>query len=161
MYIYLHFNWSAYYLWKIGDCRTSSKIWLTYEEKKKWGGEGCLEPLQWCYPNKTIGKHDTALSRCTHKDAVFSQVFLQLTRDDLEPKESETWSVSESVMENDMFASRDSIPDDFNNTYLGEKASKWAVRTSLDSWSSLWNISSMTCTSPNTPWKLWTLKAHL
>uniref|UniRef100_A0A8C2Q8X7 ATP-binding cassette, sub-family A (ABC1), member 12 n=1 Tax=Cyprinus carpio TaxID=7962 RepID=A0A8C2Q8X7_CYPCA len=40
-----------------------------------------------------------------------------------EPKESETWSVSESVMENDMFASRDSIPDDFNNTYLGEKAS--------------------------------------
>ncbi|KTG45579.1 hypothetical protein cypCar_00012024 [Cyprinus carpio] len=56
-------------------------------------------------------------------DTTLEEVFLQLTRDDLEPKESETWSVSESVMENDMFASRDSIPDDFNNTYLGEKAS--------------------------------------
>ncbi|XP_059356413.1 glucosylceramide transporter ABCA12-like [Carassius carassius] len=56
-------------------------------------------------------------------DTTLEEVFLQLTRDDLEPKESDTWSVSESVIANDMFASRDSIPDEFNNTYLGEKAS--------------------------------------
>uniref|UniRef100_A0A672RR46 ATP binding cassette subfamily A member 12 n=1 Tax=Sinocyclocheilus grahami TaxID=75366 RepID=A0A672RR46_SINGR len=56
-------------------------------------------------------------------DTTLEEVFLQLTRDDLEPKERETWSVSESVIANDMFASRDSIPDDLNSTYLGEKAS--------------------------------------
>ncbi|KAK2904797.1 hypothetical protein Q8A67_006596 [Cirrhinus molitorella] len=56
-------------------------------------------------------------------DTTLEEVFLQLTRDDMEPKESETWSVSESVIANDMYASRDSIPDDLNSTYLGEKAS--------------------------------------
>ncbi len=55
-------------------------------------------------------------------NTLFSQVFLQLTRDDLESNESETRSVSESV--NDMFVSGDSIPDDLNSTYLTEKASK-------------------------------------
>ncbi|XP_043104736.1 uncharacterized protein abca12 isoform X2 [Puntigrus tetrazona] len=49
-------------------------------------------------------------------DTTLEEVFLQLTRDDLKPKENETWSVSESVMVNDM-------SDDFNSTYLGEKAS--------------------------------------
>ncbi|XP_052462825.1 uncharacterized protein abca12 isoform X2 [Carassius gibelio] len=56
-------------------------------------------------------------------DTTLEEVFLQLTRDNMEPTESETWSVSESVIANDMFASRDSIPDDLNNTYLGDKAS--------------------------------------
>lgn len=56
-------------------------------------------------------------------DTTLEEVFLQLTRDDLEPKESETWSVSESVIENDMFASRDSLSEDSNSMYLGEKAS--------------------------------------
>lgn len=44
----------------------------------------------------------------------------------MEPIESETLSVSESVITNDMCASRDSIPDDINSMYLGEKASKWS-----------------------------------
>uniref|UniRef100_A0A8C2E503 ATP-binding cassette, sub-family A (ABC1), member 12 n=1 Tax=Cyprinus carpio TaxID=7962 RepID=A0A8C2E503_CYPCA len=54
-----------------------------------------------------------------------------------EPTESESWSVSESVTANDIFASRDSIPDDLNSTYFGEKASKWAFMTSLVSFGSL------------------------
>ncbi|XP_050975192.1 uncharacterized protein abca12 isoform X4 [Labeo rohita] len=62
-------------------------------------------------------------------DTTLEEVFLQLTRDDMEPKESETWSVSESVIANDMFASRDSIPDDLNSAYLGEKASLTGTST--------------------------------
>uniref|UniRef100_A0A673IZB5 ATP-binding cassette, sub-family A (ABC1), member 12 n=1 Tax=Sinocyclocheilus rhinocerous TaxID=307959 RepID=A0A673IZB5_9TELE len=38
-----------------------------------------------------------------------------IIRYNMEPTESETWSVSESVIANDMFASRDSIPDDLNS----------------------------------------------
>ncbi|KTF79133.1 hypothetical protein cypCar_00033281 [Cyprinus carpio] len=57
------------------------------------------------------------------------EVFLQLTRDNMEPTESETWSVSESVTANDIFASRDSIPDDLNSTYFGEKASLTGTST--------------------------------
>jgi len=42
----------------------------------------------------------------------------------MEPRDSDTFSVSESVIVNDICASRDSIPDDINSMYLGEKASK-------------------------------------
>lgn len=58
-----------------------------------------------------------------------SQVFLQLTREDMEPEVNSLRSVSESVLVNDMFASRDSVPDDLNSMYLGEKASKWPFKT--------------------------------
>ncbi|XP_065108171.1 uncharacterized protein abca12 [Paramisgurnus dabryanus] len=56
-------------------------------------------------------------------DTTLEEVFLQLTHDDMEPEVSSLHSVSESVVVTDMFASRDSIPDDLNSTYLGEKAS--------------------------------------
>ncbi|XP_048050303.1 glucosylceramide transporter ABCA12 isoform X2 [Megalobrama amblycephala] len=62
-------------------------------------------------------------------DTTLEEVFLQLTRDDMEPTESETLSVSESVIMNDMCASRDSIPDDINSMYLGEKASLTGTST--------------------------------
>uniref|UniRef100_A0A9J8BP67 ATP-binding cassette, sub-family A (ABC1), member 12 n=1 Tax=Cyprinus carpio carpio TaxID=630221 RepID=A0A9J8BP67_CYPCA len=62
-------------------------------------------------------------------DTTLEEVFLQLTRDNMEPTESETWSVSESVTANDIFASRDSIPDDLNSTYFGEKASLTGTST--------------------------------
>nr|XP_055071071.1 uncharacterized protein abca12 [Misgurnus anguillicaudatus] len=56
-------------------------------------------------------------------DTTLEEVFLQLTRDDMEPEVSSLHSVSESVVVNDMFASRESLSDDLNSTYLGEKAS--------------------------------------
>ncbi|KAI7808566.1 uncharacterized protein abca12 isoform X2 [Triplophysa rosa] len=56
-------------------------------------------------------------------DTTLEEVFLQLTRDDMEPEVNSLPSVSESVLVNDLFASRDSIPDDINSMYLGEKAS--------------------------------------
>ena len=47
---------------------------------------------------------------------IYFQVFLQLTRDDLEPVEDRPCTVSES---------RDSLQDDANGSmYFGEKASK-------------------------------------
>ncbi|XP_067300426.1 uncharacterized protein abca12 isoform X2 [Pseudorasbora parva] len=62
-------------------------------------------------------------------DTTLEEVFLQLTQDDMDHKESETLSVSESVMVNDIYASRDSIPDDINSMYLGEKASLTGTST--------------------------------
>ncbi|XP_052004328.1 uncharacterized protein abca12 [Xyrauchen texanus] len=56
-------------------------------------------------------------------DTTLEEVFLQLTRDDMEPERSGACSVSENVTVNDTFAYRDSIPDDLNSMYLGEKAS--------------------------------------
>ncbi|KAK7169397.1 hypothetical protein R3I93_005384 [Phoxinus phoxinus] len=61
-------------------------------------------------------------------DTTLEEVFLQLTQDDIEPRESDTFSVSESVMVNDMCASRDSIPDDINSI-LGERASLTGTST--------------------------------
>ncbi|KAG1952045.1 ATP-binding cassette sub-family A member 12 isoform X3 [Pimephales promelas] len=62
-------------------------------------------------------------------DTTLEEVFLQLTRDDMEPRDSDTFSVSESVIVNDICASRDSIPDDINSMYLGEKASLTGTST--------------------------------
>ncbi|XP_072542326.1 glucosylceramide transporter ABCA12 [Salminus brasiliensis] len=55
-------------------------------------------------------------------DTTLEEVFLQLTRDDLEQVEDRPCTVSESVQE--MAASRDSLQDDINSSmYFGEKAS--------------------------------------
>ncbi|XP_051999206.1 glucosylceramide transporter ABCA12-like [Xyrauchen texanus] len=58
-------------------------------------------------------------------DTTLEEVFLQLTRDDndMESERSGARSVSENVTVNDMFTSRESIPDDVNTMHLGEKAS--------------------------------------
>ncbi|XP_030643482.1 ATP-binding cassette sub-family A member 12 [Chanos chanos] len=62
-------------------------------------------------------------------DTTLEEVFLQLTRDDLEHTEQRPWSVSESIM--DLAASRDSLPDDLaDSAYnLGEKASLTGAST--------------------------------
>ncbi|XP_077071802.1 uncharacterized protein abca12 [Siphateles boraxobius] len=62
-------------------------------------------------------------------DTTLEEVFLQLTRDEMEPRESDTFSVSESVIVNDMCASRDSIPDDISSIHLGENASLTGTST--------------------------------
>ncbi|XP_056610473.1 glucosylceramide transporter ABCA12 [Triplophysa dalaica] len=56
-------------------------------------------------------------------DTTLEEVFLELTQDNMEPDVNSLPSVSESVLVNDLFASSDSIADDINSMYLGEKAS--------------------------------------